>query len=107
MLNPRILFHNVGIIQDNKALVAKLKEGKPTKQNNLLIYLLGGRPVTGATMIVKFNIYSYRDAIYDLRKKGYNIISKTITAKNGVNHELWWLADFDEEFIKSREEKVF
>lgn len=60
----------------NRAKVADLKKQKPTKLNKLAIYMLGGRPVTGAIMIAKFNIYSYRDAIYDLTKKGYEILEK-------------------------------
>lgn len=55
----------------------------------------------------KFNIYSYRDAIYDLTKKGYEIKNKDITTGSGGTHRIWWLAGFEEEFVLEREEKVF
>lgn len=95
------------IIGANRAKIEELKKEKQTKLNKLAIYMLGGRPVTGAIMIAKFNIYSYRDAIYDLTKKGYEIKNKDITTENGVTHRIWWLAEFDEEFVLAREEKVF
>lgn len=98
---------NMAKIVANRAKVADLKKQKPTKLNKLAIYMLGGRPVTGAIMIAKFNIYSYRDAIYDLTKKGYNISNTDITTENGVTHRIWWLAEFDEEFALAREEKAF
>lgn len=90
----------------NKEKIEELKKEKSTKINRLAIYMLGGRPVTGAIMISDFDIYSYRDAIYDLKQRGFNINSKTIR-KNGIEHRIWWLAEFDEEFILPREEKVF
>lgn len=84
--------------------VDALKKEKPTKLNNLAIYMLKGFPVTGALMVAKFNIYSYRDAIYDLTKKGYKISSTIIVGEKGVTHKLWWMSEFPEEFIKDREE---
>ena len=94
-------------IDENYPKIESLKKERQTKLNKLAIYMLGGRPVTGAIMIAKFNIYSYRDAIYDLTKKGYEIKNKDITTENGVTHRIWWLAEFDEEFVLAREEKVF
>lgn len=98
---------NLAIVKGNLPKIEAIKKEKDTKINRLAIYMLGGRPVTGATMIAKFNIYSYRDAIYDLGKKGYNIASKIVTEANGVQHRIWWLSDFDEEFVLGREEKLF
>lgn len=95
------------IIGANRAKIEELKKGEQTKLNKLAIYMLGGRPVTGAIMIAKFNIYSYRDAIYDLTKKGYNISNTDITTENGVTHRIWWLSEFEKEFALKREEIVF
>ena len=99
------LLKGFAIIRANRAKIEELKKGRQTKLNKLAIYMLGGRPVTGAIMIAKFNIYSYRDAIYDLTKKGYEIKNKDITTENGVTHRIWWLAEFDEEFALAREKK--
>lgn len=94
-------------IDENYPKIESLKKERQTKLNKLAIYMLGGRPVTGAIMIAKFNIYSYRDAIYDLTKKGYNISNTDITTENGVTHRIWWLSEFEKEFALEREEKVF
>lgn len=98
--------YNEGLakIQENATKIEELKKGKLTKRKRLAIYMLGGRPVTGATMINRFNILSYRDAIYNLKREGYEIKSKTII-KNGISHVIWWLSDFEENFILKREVK--
>lgn len=106
-MKRELLEKNRSIIESNKAKIEELKAQKPTKRNKLAIYMLGGRPVTGALMIAKFNIYSYRDAIYDLTQDGFSISSKMITEKNGVQHKIWWLSEFDEEFAIARERKFF
>lgn len=102
-----VIKKNEAITMANREKMHKLLKEKGTKINRLALYLLGGRPVTGALMIRFFNILSYRDAIYTLRKKGYDIKSKTITTANGISHELWWLAEYDEEYMLLREEKIF
>lgn len=99
-------FKGFATIGKNKERIEQLKKGKSTKRSRLAIYMLNGRPVTGAIMIEMFNIYSYRDAIYDLRKDGFEIKSKMV-CKNGVEHTIWWLADFEEEFVLKREERRF
>lgn len=76
-----------------------------TKIDRLQGYMLLGRPVTGLHMITKFNICSYRDAIYNLKKKGLDIECK-IVHKNGIPHRIWWLSEFDEEFVMSRMESI-
>lgn len=78
-----------------------------SKLDCLLLYLLRGYPVTGATMINKFKIFSYRDAIYFLRKRGYEIKEMDFYSDKGIKHRMWWIADYPYEYIKSREEKAF
>lgn len=98
---------NLLVIKDNEKKVDALKRQKQTKLNRLAMYLLGGRPVTGRIMINRFHILSYRDAIYDLKQKGYEISAKTICENNGVSHVIWWLSCYDEKFALAREEKFF
>lgn len=98
---------NYSIVLANEDKIQRILDEKATKLNRLAIYMLSGKPVTGATMIHKFNIYSYRDAIYDLGKKGYKVDSKIVTNEKGISHRIWWLSEFDEEFVLSREEKIF
>jgi hypothetical protein len=93
-------------IRENRPTIATLEKSKK-KIDRLAAFMLGGNPVTGRTMIEKFSIYSYRDAIYDLGKKGYDIQRKVITAPNGIEHKVWWLADFSEEFVKVRNGEAF
>lgn len=106
-MNSEIYAKGWTTINCNYPKIEYLKKERQTKLNKLAIYMLGGRPVTGAIMIAKFNIYSYRDAIYDLTKKGYNISNTDITTENGVTHRIWWLSEFEKEFALEREEKVF
>ena len=93
-------------IRENRPTIATLEKSKK-KIDRLAAFMLAGNPVTGRDMIEKFNIFSYRDAIYDLGKKGYNIDRKVITASNGIEHKVWWLADFSEEFVKVRNGEAF
>ncbi len=93
-------------IRENRPTIATLEKSKK-KIDRLAAFMLGGNPVTGRTMIEKFSIYSYRDAIYDLGKKGYDIQRKVITASNGIEHKVWWLTDFSEEFVKARNGEAF
>jgi hypothetical protein len=93
-------------IRENQPTISELAKSKK-KIDRLAAFMLGGNPVTGRTMIEKFSIYSYRDAIYDLGKKGYDIQRKVITASNGIEHKVWWLADFSEEFVKARNGEAF
>lgn len=95
---------------------AKIRENQPTinalakskkKIDRLAAFMLDGNPVTGRTMMERFSIYSYRDAIYDLGKKGYIIDRKVITDPNGVEHKVWWLSDFSEEFVTARNPQAF
>lgn len=93
-------------IRENHLTIATLeKSGK--KIDRLAAFMLGGNPITGRMMIEKFNIYSYRDAIYNLSKKGYNIQRKAITASSGIEHVVWWLVDFSEGFVSMRNPAVF
>lgn len=80
---------------------------KSTKKiDKVLGYMLMGRPVTGAIMMAKFNVYSYRDVIYDLKKKGYEISRKEVKGKH-TEYTVWWLSDFSENFVMERMQKVF
>lgn len=93
-------------IRENHLTIATLeKSGK--KIDRLAAFMLGGNPITGRMMIEKFNIYSYRDAIYNLSKKGYNIQRKAITASSGIEHVVWWLVDFSEGFVSMRNPAFF
>lgn len=85
--------------------IEKLAQSKK-KIDRLAAYMIQGNAVTGRIMIERFNIYSYRDAIYDLGKKGYKIKSKTIS-KEGIDHKVWWLSDFTEEDVTRRNPSIF
>lgn len=93
-------------IRENRPTITALEQSKK-KIDRLAAFMLGGNPVTGRTMIEKFNIYSYRDAIYNLGQKNYNIERKVVTAPNGIEHTVWWLSDFSEEFVKMRNPAFF
>lgn len=93
-------------IRENQPTIKILEKSKK-KLDRLAAFMLGGNPVTGRTMIERFNIYSYRDAIYDLGKRGYIIDRKVITDPNGVEHKVWWLSDFSEDFVKMRNSQAF
>lgn len=91
---------------------ANLKKADELSKSNKKIdrlagMLLMGVAVTGRTMIEEFNIYSYRDAIYDLGKKGYSIERKVVRSANGVEHKVWWLSDYSEDFIRERSPRAF
>ncbi len=93
-------------IRENQPTISELAKSNK-KLDRLAAFMLAGNPVTGRTMIERFNIYSYRDAIYDLGKKGYNIERKVVNSANGIEHKVWWLADFSEEFVKARDAEAF
>ena len=85
----------------------ELNKGKKlSKIDQLRMHLLNGYILTGWIMTENFNVYSYRDAIYDLRKQGMNIEGKTII-KKGVQHQEWWLACYEYEWASERTCKVF
>jgi len=98
----RIINEGWSTINGNAEKIAAIKEERSTKLNKLAIYLLEGKPVSGRTMIENFHILSYRDAIYDLKKKGYEFKSRTLT-HDGIQHEVWWLSMFTEEFMRQRD----
>lgn len=99
---------NVSILATNMKYVeeiVKLNKGKKmSKADKLRLHLLKGYLLTGWIMTENFNVFSYRDAIYDLRKQGMAIEGKTII-KNGVQHQEWWLACYEYEWVleKTRE----
>ena len=93
-------------IRRNTGEIARLANSNK-KIDRLAAYLLSGKPVTGRTLIEKFGIYSYRDTIYDLGKKGYDIQRKVVTSANGVEHKVWWLAEFSEEWAKMTAPEMF
>lgn len=93
---------NFAILTKNQdAIKAILSKKKLTKLDKLRFYLLNGRVLSGWIMTEEFNIYSYRDAIYELRKQGMAIEGKTIHEK-GVQHQEWWLACYDYAWAKNR-----
>lgn len=91
--------HIVRILELNKGKIL-------SKKDKLRLLLLKGYILTGRVMTENYNVFSYRDAIYDLRKQGMNIEGKTII-KNGVQHQEWWLACYDYEWASERTRKVF
>ena len=93
---------NSAILAKNQdAIKAILSKKKLTKLDKLRFYLLNGRVLSGWIMTEEFNVYSYRDAIYELRKQGMAIEGKTIHEK-GVQHQEWWLACYDYAWAKNR-----
>ena len=96
---------NQSILAINKQNVERrleLNDGKKlSKIDKLRLHLLKGYLLTGWIMTENFNVFSYRDAIYDLRKEGMAIEGKTII-KNGLQHQEWWLACYDSEWVLER-----
>ena len=97
----------LAINEKNIERILELNKGKELKKiDKLRLHLLKGYILTGWIMTENFNVFSYRDAIYDLRKQGMNIEGKTII-KNGVQHQEWWLACYEYEWASERTRKVF
>ena len=93
---------NSAILAKNQdAIKAILSKKRLSKLDKLRFYLLNGRVLSGWIMTEEFNVYSYRDAIYELRKQGMAIEGKTIH-ENGVQHQEWWLAYYDYAWAKNR-----
>ena len=93
-------------IRENQSAIATLSKSS-FKIDKLAAHLLAGNPITGRTMIEQFNIYSYRDAIYALGQKGYKVSNKVVIDTKGIEHRVWWLTEFSEEFVKSRKPEMF
>ena len=101
--NESVLASNNKIVEG----ILELNNGKKlSKKDQLRLHLLEGHILTGWIMTENFNVFSYRDAIYDLRKEGMAIEGKTII-KNGVQHQEWWLACYEYEWASERTRKVF
>ena len=97
----------LAINKENIERILELKKGKKlSKIDQLRLHLLKGYLLSGWIMTEEFNVYSYRDAIYELRKQGMAIEGKTIH-ENGVQHQEWWLACYDYEWVLERTRKVF
>ena len=101
---------NESILASNKKIVEgilELNKGKKlSKKDQLRLHLLEGYILTGRIMTDGFYVFSYRDAIYDLRKEGMAIEGKTII-KNGVQHQEWWLACYEYEWVLERTCNIF
>ena len=93
-------------IRENRLTILALEKSNK-KIDRLAAHLLGGYAVTGRKMIESFNIYSYRDAIHNLVKKNYDIKRKVVVSPNKVEHVAWWLGEFSEEFVKTRNPEMF
>ena len=93
-------------IRENRLTILALEKSNK-KIDRLAAHLLGGYAVTGRKMIESFNIYSYRDAIHNLVKKNYDIKRKVVVSPNKVEHVVWWLGEFSEEFVKTRNPEMF
>ena len=101
--NQAILTSNM----QNVERILELSDGKKlSKIDQLRMHLLKGYILTGWIMTENFNVFSYRDAIYDLRKQGMNIERKTII-KSGVQHQEWWLACYEYEWVLERTGNIF
>lgn len=100
--NESVLASNWKIVKE----ILELNNGKKlSKKDQLRLHLLEGYILTGRIMTDGFHVFSYRDAIYDLRKEGMAIEGKTII-KNGVQHQEWWLACYDYEWALERTRKI-
>ena len=101
---------NQSILAINKQNVERILEfnkgKKLSKIDQLRLHLLKGYLLNGWIMTENFNVFSYRDAIYDLRKQGMAIEGKTII-KNGVQHQEWWLACYEYEWVSERTCNIF
>ena len=101
---------NMSSLASNKKIVVRILElnkgKKLSKIDKLRLHLLKGYLLTGWIMAENFNVYSYRDAIYNLRKQGMEIEGKTII-KNGVQHQEWWLACYEYEWVFERTCSLF
>ena len=101
---------NESVLASNKKIVEmilELNNGKKlSKKDKLRLHLLKGYLLTGWIMTENFNVFSYRDAIYDLRKQGMTREGKTII-KNGVQHQEWWLACYEYEWVFERTCSLF
>lgn len=101
---------NMSVLASNSKIVERIlelnKAKKLSKMDKLRLHLLKGYILTGWIMTENFNVYSYRDAIYDLRKEGMAIEGKTII-KNGVQHQEWWLACYEYEWVLERTRNIF
>ena len=97
----------LAINKQNVERILELRYGKNlSKMDKLRLHLLKGYILTGWIMTENFNVFSYRDAIYDLRKAGMAIEGKTII-KNGVQHQEWWLACYEYEWVLERSCDIF
>ena len=97
----------LAINKQNVERILELNKGKKlSKKDQLRLHLLEGYILTGRIMTNGFYVFSYRDAIYDLRKEGMNIEGKTII-KNGVQHQEWWLACYEYEWVLERTCDIF
>ena len=97
----------LAINNQNVQRILELRYGKKlSKIDQLRIHLLNGYILTGWIMTENFNVFSYRDAIYDLRKQGMAIEGKTII-KDGVQHQEWWLACYEYEWVLERSCNIF
>ena len=101
---------NESVLASNKKIVERMlglnKGKKLSKKDQLRLHLLKGYILTGWIMTENFNVYSYRDAIYDLRKQGMKIEGKTII-KDGVQHQEWWLACYEYDWVFERTCSLF
>ena len=97
----------LAINSKNIERILELNNGKKlSKKDKLRLHLLKGYLLTGWIMTENFNVFSYRDAIYNLRKQGMAIEGKTII-KNGVQHQEWWLACYEYEWASERTCSLF
>lgn len=103
-MEQQTLFNGYKVTEQFKeARKALLEKPKPSKADRALAYMMGGRPLTGKAIYFKFHALSYRDVIYDIRRRGYEVESKELVDASGEsNYNIWWLKDFSWEFIKDR-----
>ena len=101
---------NMSVLAINSKNVERILELNKSKElkkiDKLRLHLLKGYLLTGWIMTENFNVFSYRDAIYDLRKEGMAIEGKTII-KNGIQHQEWWLACYEYEWVLERTCDIF
>lgn len=62
-----------------------------TQEYCLLNYLLSGNSLTALEALQRFNCFRLSSRISDLKKKGYDIKSETITLPSGKHVSKYWI----------------
>lgn len=89
------------------SVVESLRKAPKTKKNDLLLYLLSGRPTSMLLALKMFQIGCYRDVIYDLKQEGWEIGSYEGKSEGsyGTTRYRWhYIKAFPIEYVRSKQE---